>query len=98
MKFGVLAFISESSARPEAVARKCEELGTRDSIRAMKELWTKPEPSDEGEFVKLAPVRSYPNPARNRTRQSSSAREESGAATIARLRTPWQSATEGLPS
>ena len=27
MKFGVLAFISETSARPEAVARKCEDLG-----------------------------------------------------------------------
>ena len=36
---------------------------TRDYIRAMKELWTKPEPSYEGEFVKFPPVRSYPKPA-----------------------------------
>jgi len=27
MKFGVFALITESSARPEAVARKCEDLG-----------------------------------------------------------------------
>src|SRR5262249_26808848 len=29
---------------------------------AMKELWTKPEPSFEGQFVKFPPVRSYPKP------------------------------------
>ena len=36
---------------------------TREYVRAMKELWTKPEPSFEGEFVKFPPVRSYPKPA-----------------------------------
>ena len=36
---------------------------TREYIRAMKELWTKPEASFEGEFVKFPPVLSYPKPA-----------------------------------
>ena len=36
---------------------------TREYIRAMKELWTKPDASFEGEFVKFPPVRSYPKPA-----------------------------------
>ena len=36
---------------------------TREYIRAMKELWTKPAASFEGEFVKFPPVRSYPKPA-----------------------------------
>lgn len=35
---------------------------TREYVRAMKELWTKEEPSFEGEFVKFPPVRSYPKP------------------------------------
>lgn len=36
---------------------------TIDYIRAMKELWTKPESSYQGDFVKFPPVRSYPKPA-----------------------------------
>ena len=36
---------------------------TREYIRAMKELWTKPEASFEGQFVKFPPVKSYPKPA-----------------------------------
>lgn len=36
---------------------------TREYVRAMQELWTKPEPSFEGEFIKFPPVRSYPKPA-----------------------------------
>jgi len=35
---------------------------TRDYIRAMKELWTKPEASYEGQFVKFPAVKSYPKP------------------------------------
>jgi probable F420-dependent oxidoreductase len=37
---------------------------TRECIRAMKELWTKPEASFEGEFIKFPPVKSYPKPVR----------------------------------
>ncbi len=37
---------------------------TREYIRAMKELWTKPEASFEGEFVKFPPVKCYPKPVR----------------------------------
>jgi probable F420-dependent oxidoreductase len=36
---------------------------TREYIRAMKELWTKPEPSFSGEFVNFPQVKSYPKPA-----------------------------------
>jgi len=36
---------------------------TREYVRAMKELWTKPEASFEGEFIKFPPVLSYPKPA-----------------------------------
>ena len=36
---------------------------TREYVRAMKELWTKPEASFEGKFVKFPPVFSYPKPA-----------------------------------
>ncbi|HEY6420587.1 MAG TPA: LLM class F420-dependent oxidoreductase [Candidatus Binataceae bacterium] len=36
---------------------------TREYLRAMKELWTKPEASFEGEFVKFPPVKSNPKPA-----------------------------------
>jgi len=36
---------------------------TREYIRAMRELWTKPEASFDGEFVKFPPVRSNPKPA-----------------------------------
>jgi len=32
-------------------------------LRAMKELWTKPEANFEGEFVKFPPVKCYPKPA-----------------------------------
>ena len=32
-------------------------------LRAMKELWTRPEASFDGEFVKFPPVRSYPKPS-----------------------------------
>jgi len=35
----------------------------RDYVRAMKELWTKPEASFDGEFVQFPPVFSYPKPA-----------------------------------
>jgi probable F420-dependent oxidoreductase len=35
---------------------------TRDYIRAMKALWTQPEATFEGEFVKFPPVRSFPKP------------------------------------
>lgn len=35
----------------------------REYVRAMKELWTKPEASFEGEFIKFPPVFSYPKPA-----------------------------------
>jgi probable F420-dependent oxidoreductase len=37
---------------------------TREYIRAMKELWTRPEASFEGEFIKFPPVKCYPKPAR----------------------------------
>jgi probable F420-dependent oxidoreductase len=37
---------------------------TRECIRAMKELWTKPEASFEGKYIKFPAVRSYPKPAR----------------------------------
>jgi alkanesulfonate monooxygenase SsuD/methylene tetrahydromethanopterin reductase-like flavin-dependent oxidoreductase (luciferase family) len=36
---------------------------TREYVRAMKELWTKPEASFEGEFIKFPPVKSFPKPA-----------------------------------
>jgi probable F420-dependent oxidoreductase len=36
---------------------------TREYIRVMKELWSKPEASFEGEFVKFPPLRSNPKPA-----------------------------------
>jgi probable F420-dependent oxidoreductase len=36
---------------------------TRECIRAMKELWTKPEASFEGKYIKFPAVRSYPKPA-----------------------------------
>ena len=36
---------------------------TREYVRAMKELWTKPEASFEGKYVKFPPVFSYPKPA-----------------------------------
>jgi probable F420-dependent oxidoreductase len=35
---------------------------TREYVRAMKELWTKPEPSFEGEFIKFPPVHHNPKP------------------------------------
>ena len=207
MKFGVLAFISETSARPDAVARKCEDLGyesfwlpehaiipvthktpypgggdgkipepyshiidpfvglgiasavtskimlgtgiclvperdpivcakevatvdhfsggrflfgigagwlrdeteimgvdfkkrwpmTRDYIRAMKELWTKPEPSYEANSSSSRRCEATRSPRRSHIRQSSSAREASAAATIARLPIPSRSPTDGLP-
>jgi len=37
---------------------------TREYIRAIKELWTKPEASFSGEFVNFPPVRCNPKPAR----------------------------------
>jgi len=37
---------------------------TREYVNAMKELWTKPEASFEGEFVKFPAVKSNPKPAR----------------------------------
>jgi probable F420-dependent oxidoreductase len=37
---------------------------TREYIRAMKELWTKPEASFAGEFIKFPPVKCNPKPAR----------------------------------
>jgi probable F420-dependent oxidoreductase len=37
---------------------------TREYIRAMKELWTKPEASFNGEFLKFPAVKCYPKPAR----------------------------------
>jgi len=36
---------------------------TRDYLRAMKELWTKPEASYEGKFLKFPPVLANPKPA-----------------------------------
>ncbi len=36
---------------------------TKEYIAAMRELWTKPEPSFEGKYVKFPPVRMYPKPA-----------------------------------
>jgi probable F420-dependent oxidoreductase len=36
---------------------------TREYIAAMKELWTKPEPSFEGEFVRFPKVKFFPKPA-----------------------------------
>ncbi len=42
--------------------KKCWPI-TREYIRAMKELWTKPEASFEGEFIKFPAVKSYPKPA-----------------------------------
>lgn len=35
----------------------------RDSVLAMKELWTKPEAQFHGRYYKFPPVRSYPKPA-----------------------------------
>lgn len=35
----------------------------REYVRAMKELWTKPEASFQGEFVKFPPVKCWPKPA-----------------------------------
>jgi probable F420-dependent oxidoreductase len=35
---------------------------TREYIRAMKELWTRPESSFEGEFIKFPAVRCFPKP------------------------------------
>src|SRR5712691_11009385 len=37
---------------------------TREYIHAMKELWTKPEASFDGEFIKFPPVKCNPKPAR----------------------------------
>jgi probable F420-dependent oxidoreductase len=37
---------------------------TREYIRAMKELWTKPEASFEGEFIRFPAVKCNPKPAR----------------------------------
>ncbi len=37
---------------------------TREYVRAMKELWTKPEASFNGNFIKFPPVKCYPKPAR----------------------------------
>ncbi len=37
---------------------------TRECVRAMKELWTKPEASFKGEFINFPPVKSNPKPAR----------------------------------
>jgi len=37
---------------------------TREYVNAMKELWTKPEASFDGEFVKFPAVKSNPKPAR----------------------------------
>jgi alkanesulfonate monooxygenase SsuD/methylene tetrahydromethanopterin reductase-like flavin-dependent oxidoreductase (luciferase family) len=36
---------------------------TREYIAAMKELWTKPEPSFEGKFVQFPKVKFFPKPA-----------------------------------
>jgi Coenzyme F420-dependent N5,N10-methylene tetrahydromethanopterin reductase and related flavin-dependent oxidoreductases len=36
---------------------------TRESILAMKELWTKPEAEFHGKYYDFPPVRSYPKPA-----------------------------------
>src|SRR6058998_1712471 len=36
---------------------------TRESVLAMKELWTKPEAEFHGRYYKFPPVRSYPKPA-----------------------------------
>ncbi len=36
---------------------------TREYVRAMKELWSKPEASFEGKYIKFPPVKSYPKPA-----------------------------------
>jgi probable F420-dependent oxidoreductase len=35
---------------------------TRESVLAMKELWTKPEAAFEGRYYRFPPVRSYPKP------------------------------------
>jgi probable F420-dependent oxidoreductase len=54
------------------LADECEIMGvefrkrwpiTREYIRAMKELWTKPEASFDGKYVKFPAVKSYPKPA-----------------------------------
>ncbi|MBV8359813.1 MAG: LLM class F420-dependent oxidoreductase [Deltaproteobacteria bacterium] len=37
---------------------------TREYIRAMKELWTQPEASFDGQFIKFPPVKCNPKPAR----------------------------------
>ena len=36
---------------------------TRESVLAMKELWTKPEAGFQGRYYRFPPVRSYPKPA-----------------------------------
>jgi len=36
---------------------------TRESVLAMKELWTKPEAEFQGRYYRFPPVRSYPKPA-----------------------------------
>jgi probable F420-dependent oxidoreductase len=38
---------------------------TRESVLAMKELWTKPEAEFHGRFYNFPPVRSYPKPAQH---------------------------------
>jgi probable F420-dependent oxidoreductase len=36
---------------------------TREYVRAMKELWTRPQAAFEGEFIRFPAVKSYPKPA-----------------------------------
>ena len=70
---------------------------TRDYIRAMKELWTKPEPSYEGEFVKFPPVESYPKPAQKPYPPIIIGAGGIGRTMIARLPIRSRSATDGRP-
>ena len=70
---------------------------TREYIRAMKELWTKPEPSFEGEFVKFPPVKSDPKPRKPYPPIIIGA-GGFGAATIVQFAIRWRSATDGVRS
>jgi alkanesulfonate monooxygenase SsuD/methylene tetrahydromethanopterin reductase-like flavin-dependent oxidoreductase (luciferase family) len=38
---------------------------TKEYVAAMRQLWTKPEPSFDGRYINFPPVRMYPKPARS---------------------------------
>jgi probable F420-dependent oxidoreductase len=68
---------------------------TREYIAAMKELWTKPEPSFEGKFVSFPKVKFFPSPHRSPIRRSSSGPAEWARTASARSRIRSRLATAG---